>query len=138
VPPETVALLLVADHDPPVTVAVSEMDEPAHTVVVPLIVPAEGATPMVTTWLAIDVPQLLVTVYTTVSVPVDTPLTSPVGDTDAVPFVVLQVPPVPVVVSVVVSETQIADAPLMIPALGAATTVATLFADWVPQVLVTV
>ena len=54
---EVLALL----QRPPVAASVNNVDDPAQTVAVPLIVPAAGEAFTVTTWVAAAVPQELVT-----------------------------------------------------------------------------
>ena len=54
--------VLVLLQTPPVAASVNADDEPAHTVVVPLMKPAAGNGLTVTTWAAATVPQLFVTV----------------------------------------------------------------------------
>ena len=53
--------VLVLLHTPPVVASVKFVDEPAHTVAVPLIVPADKEL-TVTTTVAATVPQTFVTV----------------------------------------------------------------------------
>ena len=55
---EVLALL----HKPPVAASAKEVDELAHNVVVPVMVPAAGKAFTVTIWVAVAVPQELVTV----------------------------------------------------------------------------
>lgn len=95
VPPVTEALLLVALQAPPAAGSVSTIEDPAHTLPGPLIVPAVRNAPIDIGLIALAVPQLLVTVYTTVSVPGVTAVTRP----DALPtvasvLVMLHIPPV--------------------------------------------
>ena len=60
--PSTVAIeVVLLLQMPPVAPSVKEVDKPAHTVAVPLIVPADGNALTVTTWVAAAVPQLFVT-----------------------------------------------------------------------------
>ena len=58
VPTEEVTLL----HAPPAAASVKAVFAPAHTIGVPVMVPAFGNGLTVTTWVATAVPQLLVTV----------------------------------------------------------------------------
>ena len=60
--PTVATTVLVLLHTPPVAVSVNAVDEPAHTVAVPVIVPAPGAGLTVTLIVAATVPQPLVTV----------------------------------------------------------------------------
>ena len=63
VPPLTVATpVLVLLHMPPVAPSLNAVVEPAHTVAVPVMVPATGNGLTVTTCVAATVPQPLVTV----------------------------------------------------------------------------
>lgn len=55
------ALPLLALHVPPVTVDERVVDADSSTVVAPDTVPADGVASMVTTRVAVAVPQLLVT-----------------------------------------------------------------------------
>ena len=57
-PTDKVTLL----HTPPVAASVKAVFEPAHTIGVPVMVPAFGIGLTVTTWVAAAVPQLLATV----------------------------------------------------------------------------
>ena len=60
--PSTVAIeVVLLLQMPPVAPSVKEVDEPAQTVAVPLIVPAEGNGLTVTTCMAAAVPQPFVT-----------------------------------------------------------------------------
>jgi len=68
-PPDTEALPLLALHVPPVTGSVSVMALPWHSTEAPEIVPAVRNAPIVTALRAMAVPQLLETVYLTVSTP---------------------------------------------------------------------
>ena len=47
---------------PPVAASVNDVEEPAHTMAVPLMVPAAGKAFAVTIWVAAVVPQEFVTV----------------------------------------------------------------------------
>jgi hypothetical protein len=57
---EAIAALLVL-HTPPEAVSDNALVAPTHIEVVPLIVPADAAELTVTAWVALAVPQLLVT-----------------------------------------------------------------------------
>ena len=72
--------------------------------------------------------------------PLATPVTTPVvGFTVATAvLLLLQVPPVPVVVKVLVAPVHIAVTPPIVPALGAGVTVSGEVAEAVPQAVVTV
>lgn len=56
----TAVLLLL--HTPPVTASLNVVVPPVHTVMVPVMVPADGVPDTVTVVVALAVPQLLVTV----------------------------------------------------------------------------
>jgi hypothetical protein len=63
VPPITVTTpVLVELHTPPVAPSVKDVVDPAHTMAVPVIAPADDVPLTVTTWVAAIVPQVLVTV----------------------------------------------------------------------------
>ena len=62
---------------PPPAASASVTDNPVHTLVLPVIVPAEGLELIVTDAVALAVPQLLTTIYEMVVVPVVTPVTIP-------------------------------------------------------------
>jgi hypothetical protein len=88
--------------------------------------------------LVVAVPHALDTVYTTVSIPSDTPVTTPVVLTVARVLVVLHVPPDAVSASVVVRPRQTALTPVMVPANGKGLTVIMCIATLLPHELVTV
>jgi len=71
----------------------------------------------------VAVPQTVETVYLTVSRPAATPVITPVTDIEALPVVVLQVPPPTVDESGVVADTQTAVKPEIVPADGSGLTV---------------
>ena len=74
-----------------------------------------------------------------ITVPVATPVTPPVADTEALAALpLLQVPPVPVVVNRLVLPIQTDGLPLMVPGLGNGLTVTSWVSAMVPQLLVTV
>ena len=60
--PTVATMVLVLLHAPPVAASANAVDKPAHTVAVPVIVPAPGAGLTVTTIVAATVPQLFVAV----------------------------------------------------------------------------
>jgi hypothetical protein len=66
------------------------------------------------------------------------PVTTPVEDIDALPVLLLHVPPGAASVRVTVELTQTAVGPLIVPALGNGFTVTIFVATAVPQTLVTV
>lgn len=125
VPTAVVPLLQV----PPVTASVSDTLAPAHTCVVPVIVPAAGNefTEMIA--VAYTVPQPFVTPYEIVAVPNATPVTIPVDPTEAVDGAPLvHVPPLTAFVSVILAPVQTEFAPFIVPALGNGLTVTTVVA----------
>ena len=92
-------------------------------------------------FVALAVPQLLVTVYLMVAVPGATPVTTPVPEFTVATAVLLllQLPPlVPLLVNVVVDPTQTVAAPLTVPAFGSGFTVSALVAVVEHPPLVTV
>ena len=85
------------------------------------------------------VPQPLITLYVIITAPAAIPVTTPsllMVATDAVPLI--QLPPVPVELSVIVVPVHKADAPLMVPATGSGLTDTALVAVAAPQLLLTV
>ena len=92
-------------------------------------------------FVALAVPQLLVTVYFMVAVPAATPVTTPVPEFTVATAVLLllQLPPlVPLLVNVVVDPAQTVEEPLIVPAFGAAFTVINFVELNEPQLPVTV
>jgi hypothetical protein len=73
-----------------------------------------------------------------VAVPPDTPVTTPVGLTVAVPELLLHTPPEVVLDMVIVSGTQTLDGPVMGVTVGSGLTVMMVVAETEPQLLVTV
>lgn len=133
----TVVVLLL--HVPPVAVLVSVAVPAGQSVVVPEMVPAVGRLFTITVAVALDVPQLLVTVYITDVLPVATPVITPVEETvttDVLPLV--QLPPVGVPVNVADAEGHTVLAPDIEAVEGAAVTVTTCVATTVPHVLETI
>ena len=101
--------------------------------------PIAGILLTVTTRVAAAVPQLLVTEYDIVAVPVDTPVTRPVASTAALAGVdEVHTPPLTALLNKVVAPTHTVAVPVTVPALGSRLTVTTLVAEAVPQALVTV
>ena len=124
---------------PPVTVLVNEITEPVHTIDGPLIVPAEGPAPMVTSAVSNEVPQAVVLVKVMMAVPLATPVTTPVVLIEAIAaLLVLQTPPIVVSASVVVPPAQAEGVPVIAPTIGAPLTVTSVDTEVLPQVLVTV
>ncbi len=135
-PPTTVALALVALHTPPGAPLVSVIVAPSHTLLAPKIVPAVRNAPIFTVLVATAVPQALVTVYTTVSSPVDTPDNNPPDVIVARALVTLQAPPG---VALVYSD-EVPAHKRAVPDMAATpegTTVTVANATAVPQLLVT-
>jgi hypothetical protein len=96
-------LVFLLLHAPPDIVSLNVSVELLHSIVLPLIAPADGVLVTVITTLATADPQERLILYFIVSVPGVTPVTMPVLLTVATPvFVLLQVPPVPVSLSVAV------------------------------------
>lgn len=125
--PETAAIaVLLLLQDPPGVAFESNVDEPAQTVLLPVI--AAGAVITVTTFVTEQLP----TVYVIVAVPGATPNTIPaVGVTAATDeLLLLQVPPATEFVSTIVEPTQTLDGPPI--AGGPAVTVTVLVAEHPP------
>jgi hypothetical protein len=132
----TKALVLL--HTPPLVRSVNAVDEPAQTVGIPTIVPADKAF-TVTTVVVAMVPQLLVTVYDMVVVPDVRPLTTPEVPTVATPaFVLLHTPPLATSVNAIVDPAVRVAVPLIAPASGEGLIVTAKIAAAVPQMFVTV
>ena len=115
--------------------------DPVQTVVAPLIAPATGRGLTVISADAIEVPQLLVTIYFMVAVPAALPVTNPVLEFTVATRVLLlfQVPTLVLLLeNVAVARTQTVEAPLTVPAFGSGFTVTSFDAVDVPQLLVTV
>jgi len=127
------------DHAPPVALLLSDVAEAWHTLVVPLIKPASGEGFTVTTLVAANVPQPLVTTYEIVAVPAVTPVMIPIdGSTVAVPGLIeIQVPPPAASERVVVAVGHTVAVPVIVPVFGKGFTVTTVVAYEVPQALVT-
>ena len=136
------ALVLLLLHTPPASpLLVNVEDVPTHVGAVPLIVPAFGAALTVIDFVAEAEPHALLAVYVIVALPAATPVTTPVDAFTVATLVLslLQVPPdVPPVVNAVDEPAHTVDAPLIVPATGAAVTVNVFKAEAVPQLLVTV
>ena len=132
----TVVLLLV--HVPPLTVELTVVVPPVHTALLPVTVPALGNGLTVIDCVAVLVPQLLVTLYDMVAVPMAPPVTIPDVFTVAiVMLLLLQVPPVTVGVNAVAEPEHTVDAPEMVPADGAPKTVTVTLAALLPHTPVT-
>ena len=112
----TVLLLLI--QVPPVTVSLKVMPEPTHTDDGPVTGPVGAEEVTLTTKVVKAVPQVFVTVYFTVSRPATRPPTTPVLNTEALPLLTLQVPPLTPSLRVMLELIQTKLAPVMVPALG--------------------
>jgi hypothetical protein len=124
---------------PPLAELLNEVVLPAQTVAVPVMVPASGSGLTVTICVATAVPQLFVTVYDIVAVPADTPVTTPLVLTVAIPEApVLHVPPLTELLNVVVLPAQTVAMPVIAPASGSGLTVTICVVTAVPQLFVTV
>ena len=132
VPVTTPALLIGAMLEevevqvPPLAVEVKVVTLPTQRAEVPVMVPALGAAVTVITKVeeALAQPPVPLTVYVIVAVPAAVPVTTPALLIGAMlEEVEVQVPPLAVEVKVVTLPTQIAEVPVMVPALGAAVTV---------------
>ena len=121
-PLETVAFALAVLHVPPLAASLRVILAPTQTLVAPVIVPATGNGLTVITCVATAVPQLLVTVYCMLSVPVATPVTTP-PETVAFAFVVLHTPPLEASLNRMFAPTQTLATPVIIPAFGSGFTV---------------
>ena len=134
----TAALALVALQVPPAVVLDSVAVEPLHTDDEPVIVPAvAGMVTTATGCVVIAVPQVLLTVYSIVSIPVTMPVTMPVLPTVALAVVALQVPPVAASARVTVPPAHTFAGPVMAPASGNGLMVMGCVTVVVPQPLVT-
>jgi hypothetical protein len=109
------------------------MVDPTHTVPAPEML-TTGAEVTFTVSVAVAVPQLLVTVYVTISIPTALPETTPPLDTVATPPVPEKTPP-PEPVSVMDEPTHTEVGPV-IEAVGNAFMVTILVAVAVPQLFV--
>jgi hypothetical protein len=136
---DTTALVLDALQVPPDTEAESVAVLPAHNTTGPVMVPVTGVLSTVIKAVDDALPHTLVTVYTTLAVPVVRACTKPADETEAtVPLVVLQLPPDTVEVSVAEVPTQRVVVPLSVPAKGSAFTVNAAVRVVVPQLFVAV
>lgn len=123
---------------PPVVALLSAVVEPAVNEAVPVIDPTLAEEFTVTAFVAVAVPQLLLTVYVILAVPLDTPVTTPVLLTMAMPVVeLLHVPPPTLFVNVVVLPGHTVLAPVIVPGLTVELTVTVFVAVAVPQLFVT-
>lgn len=135
---EAIAVLLLLQV-PPETPLVSAVVAPAQTVVVPLIVPADGVVDTLTVVVALAEPHALVTVYDIVTEPTATPVTTPVLLIVAIEgLLLLQVPPVTALINVLDEPGHTVVEPVMVPADGVVITVTVAVVPALPQLLVTV
>ncbi len=142
VTPVTKPLITVADEvlllqAPPVIALLSVVIAATHTEGTPVIVPASGCALTVIAFVAVAVPQLLVTEYEIVVVPSDTPVTTP-AETVATEELLAQTPPVTVVVSVVAANAHTVPEPVTMPGSGNILTIKFIVSLALPQLLVTV
>jgi hypothetical protein len=133
------AVLLLLQVPPGVPVLLSVIVLPAHTLLLPLIVPALSEAPIDIVMVVVAVPQLLLTVYLIVSMPgliaVITPLMLIMA---MVVFVRLHTPPLTLLVYGCIIPAHNVELPLIVPAVGIAVTLTVLVAAMVPQLLLTV
>jgi hypothetical protein len=120
-PPTTEATVaLLVPQLPPVIVGISVVVAPRQTLVVPDKPNDDSKGSTATTKAATDVPQVLVAVYLTVSIPAVMAVKRPALLTVAMAGnTVDQVPPVPVTLSVSSPPAQTVARPVMVPAKGA-------------------
>ena len=123
-------------HEPPGISLLKLIKLPTHTVVGPVIVPADGDGFTVIPADVLAVPQPVVTVYVMVALPAATPVITPVVEftVAAAVLLLLQLPLVlPLLVNVVDKPAQTAAAPVIVPAFGSAVTVTDCVADEFPH-----
>jgi len=133
-----VALPLLALHTPPEVALLKVMVAPVHTVIAPVIALTVGGPMIVIVFVAVAVPQLLLTVYTAVSSPAVTPLTIPVAPMVALLFVMLHTPPTVAFARVMVPPAHTLPGPLIVSTVGVVVTVSLMLTVVVqPAVLVT-
>ena len=103
-PPLTIAtLVLLLPHTPPLIALLNVVDEPTHSDVAPVIVPATGNGLTVTICVSTAVPQPFVTEYEIMTLPAATPLTTPPLTVAVKSLLLVQVPP-PVALLNVIDE----------------------------------
>lgn len=111
-------------HDPPGAPSVSVSGVPTHTRVDPVMEPASGIGFTVIGNVAIEEPQILVTVYLIVSRPAAAPVTTPDVPTDAIEtLLLLQAPPDVASARVIVEPTHTLVVPVIVPDTGNGLTV---------------
>ena len=137
-PAEPTVAIVVMDDDqvPPITPSERFMELLWQTDIKPDIEPAIGDGLIVTVLLTVAAPQELITIYSIVSIPEDTPVTNP-PDTMALPLVVLHKPPEEASAKVIVEPVQTIDGPEIVPGLGNGFIVTRREAVAVPQTFVT-
>ena len=131
-----VAVGLLQLHVPPDVVSVKVIVELTHTSTAPAIVSATGSGLIVIVSVAVAVPQVFVTEYTIVSMPADTPETTPLL-TVADALLLVQTPPGAASVKVIAEPAHTLDKPVIVPAAGNGLTVTNFVATAVLQTLVT-
>ncbi len=85
--------VLLLDHTPPGVASVNVMNAPAHKLPAPPIGAAVGTVLIVTGYIATPAPQAPETVYFTVSIPANAPVTTPTDEMLALVLVMLHAPP---------------------------------------------
>ena len=134
--PAIVGLPLV--QIPKGAVDASVVVEPTQTESAPVITPAIGEGLTVIAYLAVALPQVFVNVYTIVSMPAEIPVTTPVGETVAMPvdtLLQLIVPETEVSASVMLAPGHTESGPEITPAFGSGFTVTRVVVVAVPQVV---
>jgi hypothetical protein len=138
------ALMVATDgadelHTPPPARSTRDMLAPAHTLVGPVIVPADAEVLEETVYMATPVPQVPETEYEIVTLPVPTPLATPDGLIVTIAgSLLLHVPPVAVLESVDEVPMHTKAEPEMVPAEGGPLTTTVCIDDAEPHPLVTV
>jgi hypothetical protein len=123
---------------PPATLALRAVEALIHTEPEPLIVPASAVELTVIDFVAVALPQLLVTLYDIVAIPAPTPVTVPVALTVATaPLDELQLPAATLALRAVEALIHTEPEPLIVPASAVGLTVIDFVAVAVPQLLLT-
>ena len=137
-PPLTIAtLVLLLPHTPPLIALLNVVDEPTHSDVAPVIVPATGNGLTVITCVSTAVPQPFVTEYEIMTLPAATPLTTPPLTVAVKSLLLVQVPPPVALLNVIDDPTQTDVKPVIVPATGNGLTVTICVSTVVPQLFVT-
>ena len=128
--PVTTPLFTVAipgalvDQTPPAVVELKVVVEPTQTLVFPVNAATVGNAFTVINFVAVVEQPLAVTVYLISAVPFDTPVTTPLEFTVAIPVALLvQTPPAVVLLNIVVDPTHTEVAPVVAATIGKAFTV---------------